>query len=227
MPAGVTLAQAGDSHGSAGQSGGDDGGGASSNMSLMMNGRSQQSRQSSDVYNTYSTPYPLDSGPQTPHIGESNLPPQQSDSQPQKPPPDNSTHHDPFALESLAEQRGRNWSLPSTAKLSTPISRTIHVICRGDCLILQPGIGNPQPRIIPFGPRTADSVDKIVTAVWDYAKGWGIAGQKMYWKPRLELELGPYGERRYDELQSLMANSGLEIVNKSTATAAASSGAIR
>ena len=93
-------------------------------------------------------------------------------------------------------------AFPSTAKLSTPVSRTIHIECRGDCLILKPDFGNPQPRVIPFGPRTADSVDKLVAAVWDYTKGWGIAGRQMYWKPRLELELGLSGEGRYSRIAS-------------------------
>ena len=66
-------------------------------------------------------------------------------------------------------------------------------------------------RDIRFGPRTADSVDKLVAAAWDYTKGWGIAGKQMYWRPILVLQLGPSGEARFAELQALLAHSGLEV----------------
>ncbi|HEX3997415.1 MAG TPA: hypothetical protein VHX65_02580 [Pirellulales bacterium] len=219
----ITLAQAGGQSGSPNASGNTEGDAAPSGMSLMMQNPSQKQKPDSDVYNTLSTPYPLSSNQQGPHPGEYvDTPPPQST--PDKPKP----HSDPAqSHDSLAEKRGRNWSLPSTAKLSTPVSRVIHVECRGDCLILKPDFGNPQPRVIPFGPRTADSVDKLVAAVWDYTKGWGIAGRQMYWKPRLELELGLSGEGRYSELQALMANSGLEITRKDTMAAAGSNTQVR
>jgi hypothetical protein len=115
---------------------------------------------------------------------------------------------------SLADKRGRNWTIPNSAKKSTPVSRPIHIECRGNELILLPDAGNAQPRVIPFGPRTEDSVDKLVAAVWDYTKGWGIAGRQMYWRPVLVLRLGPSGEGRFAELQALMADSGLEVQRK-------------
>ena len=84
---------------------------------------------------------------------------------------------------SLAETRGRNWSLPSAAKISVPVSRPIQIECRGDQLVILPDTGNPEPKVIPFGPRTEDSVDQLVAGVWSRTKGWGIAGRQMYWRP--------------------------------------------
>ena len=115
---------------------------------------------------------------------------------------------------SLADERGRNWSLPSSAKQSVPVSRPIHIECRGDRLIILPDDGNSQPQVVMFSGRTEDSVDKLVAGVWSHTKGWGIAGRQMYWRPSLVLELGPSGEGRFTELQALMANSGLEVVRK-------------
>jgi hypothetical protein len=115
---------------------------------------------------------------------------------------------------SLAETRGRNWSLPSAAKVSVPVSRPIQIECRGDQLVILPDTGNPEPQVIPFGPRTEDSVDQFVAGVWSRTKGWGIAGRQMYWRPVLTLHTGPSGEGRCGELQALMANSGLEVTRK-------------
>jgi hypothetical protein len=131
---------------------------------------------------------------------------------PPKPKPDD---RDPAKKpRSLADERGRNWSLPSAAKQSVPVSRPIHIECRGDRLIILPDSGNADPQVVMFGSRTEDSVDKLVAGVWAHTKGWGIAGRQMYWKPSLVLELGPSGEGRFTELQALMANSGLEVIRK-------------
>jgi len=115
---------------------------------------------------------------------------------------------------SLAEKRGRNWSLPSSVKTSVPVSRTIQIECRGDQLVILPDQGNLEPQVIRLGPRTEDSIDQLVSSVWVHTKGWGIAGRQMYWRPVLELHLGPSGEGRCGEVQALMANSGLEVIRK-------------
>lgn len=154
-------------------------------------------------------PDPQPRTPDGPHPGE------YVDSQhftPPKPKPDDD---DPAKKpKSLAEKRGRNWSLPGSAKLSVPVSRPIHIECRGDQLVILPDHGNPEPQAISLAPRTEDSVDKLVAGVWAHTKGWGIAGRQMYWRPVLVLELGPSGEGRFSELQALMANSGLEVTRK-------------
>ncbi|HEY2146639.1 MAG TPA: hypothetical protein VGH32_01800, partial [Pirellulales bacterium] len=115
---------------------------------------------------------------------------------------------------SLADKRGRNWSLPSSAKTSVPVSRTIQLECRGDQIVIFPDPGNVEPQVIRLGPRTEDSIDQLVSSVWAHTKGWGIAGRQMYWRPVLELHLGPSGEGRCGEVQALMANSGLEVIRK-------------
>ncbi len=115
---------------------------------------------------------------------------------------------------SLADKRGRNWSLPSSAKTSVPVSRTIQLECRGDQIVILPDPGNAEAQVIRLGPRTEESIDQLVSSVWAHTKGWGIAGRQMYWRPVLELHLGPSGEGRCGEVQALMANSGLEVIRK-------------
>ena len=170
--------------------------------------KSQPSRDASEFGDT-PTAVPAPTAPSGPKPGEF------VDSDFSKPPASQPTDDNaPKDRRSLAATRGRNWTIPNSAKKSTPVSRPIHIECRGDELILLPDVGNPQPHVIHFGPRTADSVDKLVAAVWDYTKGWGIAGRQMYWRPVLVLQLGSSGEGRFAELQALMADSGLEVQRK-------------
>ena len=138
-----------------------------------------------------------------PHPGE------YVDSEQFKPPP--KKPDDDEKPKSLAEKRGQNWSLPSSARVSTPVSRPIKIECRGDRLIILPDDGNADPQEIVFHGPTVEAVDRLVAAVWNHTKGWGIAGRKMYWKPILMLQLGPSGEGRFGELQALLAGSGLEV----------------
>ncbi len=195
-PSGVTVGSSGAPIG--GADSGADGQGGLGNMSVTVN-RNPSDRPSGD------------DGPIIPpHIpgpGEYVPRPDPPPDEPRKPDDDPSSR----SRRSLADKRGQNWSLPSAARQSTPVSRPIHIECRGDCLILQPDVGNPQSRVIPFNRETAESVDKLVAAVWGYTKGWGIAGRQMYWRPVLKLQMGPSGEGRFVELQALMQNSGLEV----------------
>ena len=91
--------------------------------------------------------------------------------------------------------------------------RPIRIECCGDHLTIKPEFGEGG-RVIPLQPRTEDSVDDLVVAVRDVMKGWGIAGSAMYWRPSLVLEIGPSGEGRFYELQSLLENSGFDVRRK-------------
>jgi hypothetical protein len=113
--------------------------------------------------------------------------------------------------ESLAKRRGRDWSLPAESSHAVPIRRPIRVQCRSDQLVLLPDKGATGGSSIALGPQTADAVDELVRAVRAHTKGWGIAGSGMYWRPELVLEIGPGGQTRFDDLQSLLESSGLEL----------------
>jgi hypothetical protein len=57
--------------------------------------------------------------------------------------------------------------------------------------------------------RTADSVDTLIYAVREHVETWGIAGDRMYWNPRLVLSATPDGASRREDLEALLAGSGL------------------
>ena len=117
------------------------------------------------------------------------------------------------ASESIAKKRGeKNWANPDAGTSSIPIERPIRVVCDADHLTILPeGRGRQSMRVIPFKRGTVESVDELVAAVWDRIDSWGTAGRGMYWRPRLNLEVEPGGQRRYTELQSLLADSGFDV----------------
>ncbi|HVA49138.1 MAG TPA: hypothetical protein VNH11_22435 [Pirellulales bacterium] len=112
-------------------------------------------------------------------------------------------------------QREKNWANPDASTTNVPIERPIRVVCDAEHLTLLPeGRGKQGMRVIPFKPRTAESVDDLVGAVWDRIDSWGTAGRNMYWRPTLLMEVEPGGQRRYAELQSLLADSGFDVHGK-------------
>ncbi len=130
----------------------------------------------------------------------------------QQPPSDqqSSAHHD-ASLRSLAETRGPNWGLPGAPARCVPITRPIHLECYTDRFVLPADQGRGRAREIPLRSGTRDSVDDVVSAVWDRMDSWGIAGRDMYWKPILKVYVTPGGEGRFKDLQALLKDSGLEV----------------
>lgn len=63
---------------------------------------------------------------------------------------------------------------------------------------------------VPIGSRTADAVDPLVQQVHAAVGDWGMAGDRMYWKPELVLSATPDGASRRDDLEQLLADSGLD-----------------
>lgn len=117
-------------------------------------------------------------------------------------------------LESLAKHRGRDWGLPDAAGGSIPISRPIRIRCDHDRLVIVPEEGLSGGKSIRLGPRTEESIDEFVSAVWEHMQSWGIAGSGMYWRPILDFHVAPDGEGRYADLQALLEGSGLRVERK-------------
>jgi len=120
--------------------------------------------------------------------------------------------------ESMAKKRGRDWSLPEKVRNAMPLTRPISVSVTSDRLTLISESRNPLlNKTITLGPNTEDSVDEIVKQVWSQIGAWNLAGDGMYWRPVLVVTVGPGGQQRFDDLQALLADSGLDIRQK-TAT---------
>lgn len=121
-------------------------------------------------------------------------------------------------VEPMSGKRGKNWGLPEEARRSTAITRPIQIYCTGNNLTVLTDKGIPDKQIIMEGP-TEDSVDTLVSTVWDQVTTWGIAGRGMYWKPKLVVHVSPDGQQRFNDLKQLLDGSGLEVSGKQIAVA--------
>jgi hypothetical protein len=110
---------------------------------------------------------------------------------------------------SLAGRRGSNWASLATNDNPVPLTRPIKLECSADEFRILGDGGRVQSRI-PIGTHTVDSVDPLVREVHATVGGWGLAGDRMYWKPELVLSATPDGVGRRDDLEKLLADSGMD-----------------
>jgi len=110
---------------------------------------------------------------------------------------------------SLAGRRGSNWASLATSDRPIPLTRPLRLECTAQEFRLL-GSGGRVTARVPVPSRTADAVDPLVREVHAVVGGWGMAGDRMYWKPELVLSATPDGVARRDELEQLLADSGLE-----------------
>jgi hypothetical protein len=120
---------------------------------------------------------------------------------------------------SLAAQRGQNWAnVKANEQYSKEDVVPIKIICDSDHLSLMPERGSGREiHVIKLAPRTADSVDELVNAVWDQVESWGSAGRGNYWRPKLVMEIAPGGEARFADLNALLKDSGLDVEGRTRA----------
>ena len=114
------------------------------------------------------------------------------------------------ATASLAQSRGRNWASLATQDRPIPLTRPIRVECAvNEFRLFDDGGRRVQTRISLDG-ETAAAIDPLVTAVHERVGRWGIAGDRMYWKPVLVLSETPDGRSRREDLERLLAESGID-----------------
>jgi hypothetical protein len=112
---------------------------------------------------------------------------------------------------SPAEKRGRDWALRNASRGAVPVTRPIRAECYADRMVILPEPGSPAAAPIPFEGRTVQSLDRLVSALWDHMEGWGIAGKGMYWRPVLKMRVAPDAEQRFTELSFLLEGSGVTV----------------
>ena len=110
---------------------------------------------------------------------------------------------------SLAGRRGSNWASLATNERPIPLTRPLRLECSADEFRLL-GSGGRVTARVAIPSRTADAIDPLVREVHAVVGDWGMAGERMYWKPELVLSATPDGVRRRDELEQLLADSGLD-----------------
>ncbi len=119
---------------------------------------------------------------------------------------------------SLAGSRGSNWASLATHDRPVPLTRPVKLECAANEFRVLGEDGRVEERI-PIGTHTADAVDPLVRAVHARVRRWGIAGDRMYWRPELVLTATSDGAGRRDDLERLLADSGLDTRRSQTTTA--------
>lgn len=114
------------------------------------------------------------------------------------------------ASASLAQARGKNWASLATQDRPIPLTRPIRLECAVDEFRILDDSGRRVQTRIPVGGDTAEAIDPLVKAIHSRVDAWGLAGERMYWKPQLVLSATADGRSRRDDLERLLADSGLD-----------------
>ena len=114
------------------------------------------------------------------------------------------------ASASMAQSRGKNWASLATQDRPIPLTRPIRLECSLQEFRILDDSGRRVETRIPLPGDTAEAIDPLVAAVHRRVDGWGIAGDRMYWKPQLVLSETTDGRSRREDLERLLADSGLD-----------------
>lgn len=120
---------------------------------------------------------------------------------------------------SLAGSRGSDWASFATSQRYIPITRPIQIECAADELRLFDDSGTRVVYRIPLTGLTVQSIDSLVLAIRSRVDSWGLAGDRLYWKPELVLTETEDGRGRREDVQVLLANSGIETRRKQASDA--------
>jgi hypothetical protein len=110
---------------------------------------------------------------------------------------------------SMAGRRGSNWASLATQDRPIPLTRPIRLECAATEFRILAAGGRVQSRI-PIGTYTAEAVDPLVRELHAEVGRWGLAGDRMYWKPLLVLSATADGQSRRDDLEKLLVDSGID-----------------
>ncbi len=114
-------------------------------------------------------------------------------------------------------RKGKDWALPRdvAATTGTAMVRIIRVECYDDRLVMLPERGKGQLSVYGFGDAGVDGAAiELATDVRDRVTSWGAAMRNARWSPVMEVDVKPGGERRFEQLQRSMQDSGVEVVAK-------------
>ncbi|GIW95217.1 MAG: hypothetical protein KatS3mg110_3258 [Pirellulaceae bacterium] len=118
----------------------------------------------------------------------------------------------PHSFGSLAKTRGSDWAVEKRATGATAYRRPVRVVCQKEALILMPDPGSTTaPEPIPFGDDPTAAVDRFVEALRRRVRQWGTPPLGGYWQPQLIIDVAPDAQARYELLDILLDDSGLEL----------------
>jgi hypothetical protein len=117
----------------------------------------------------------------------------------------------------LVKRQGRDWALPPhlAGMQGGEVVRSLRAECYPDRLIL-PSSNTGPLEIFGLATEDIDSATlRLATSLRDRIDRWGPALPGARWKPRLEVLVHPGGEVRFNQLRTLMTDSGIDVVGRS------------
>jgi hypothetical protein len=126
-------------------------------------------------------------------------------------------------IRSAAETRGSNWANAEASRRASPITRPIQVVVRPEQLDVLPmqetGVAaGAGATVVSFQQPTEKVLDDLATVVQQQIKYWGLAGQGMYWRPTLVLQVAPGADQHAARLNDLLRDSGIDVRVQQVAT---------
>lgn len=119
-------------------------------------------------------------------------------------------------VQPLAQKKGANWGLPNFTNKATGITRPIRIRIEADRLLIVPERGERRAaRTVPIEGSMTRATEELVSQIWDEVDGWGIAVSNGYWKPILNVEVANGQDALFQQLQTLLDGSGLEVRRRS------------
>jgi hypothetical protein len=113
---------------------------------------------------------------------------------------------------SAAETRGTNWANAEASRKAAAITRPIKVQVNRDQLLVLDADGRPiDDGAVSFQQPVDGVMDQLSAAVQRQIADWGLAGDRMYWRPTLVVSVTPGAERQAERLSELLDNSGIDI----------------
>jgi len=120
---------------------------------------------------------------------------------------------------SLASSRGSNWASLASRDRPIPLSRPIQIECAAHEFRMYDDANRRIVKRIPIEGATATAIDPLVKAIHERVATWGLAGDRMFWKPQLFLSETPDGVGRRGDLERLMADSGIDTFHRGSTVA--------
>ncbi len=125
---------------------------------------------------------------------------------------------------SIADSRGRNWAVKGGGRNSVPIRRPIQIVVRENQLALLPNrhalTGNDTAgQVISLNQPQSQLSDEFVAALRSRIDEWGLAGNGLYWRPVLNLNIAPGADQTAKQVLRLLKDSGVEVSTAETARA--------
>lgn len=124
---------------------------------------------------------------------------------------------DETARQSRQTTRGKNWAIRNANPGMIPIRRKIQIMIRNDALVILPESAGAAGKEFAFDASTDDAYDELLSAIDKRIQDWGMAGQGLYWRPVIELQIAPDGDGRVDRLVQLLEHGGAEVRNDAVA----------